>query len=132
MCELCEIKKAIGEFVGLDVKKVLVGKIDLQLIADLNLAENEVEKIKADSGAELLVLKSQGLPKAEVIGRLTEKYQEKYDAAVDHYNEVWNKIYTAVGVAGDKKEGSYTIDRDTGELFLEVVEEIQVTAQGVH
>jgi hypothetical protein len=132
MCIKCKLKKLFLEAAGVEEKSTLIGKLSSDLILTLNLAENDLEKIKADTEAQLTVLVMRGATKEEALEELTAKYEESFTAASQKVEGAYNEIYKALGI--EDEEGVYRIDQRTGEVFrkeLVKVEEAPV-AEGTH
>lgn len=129
MCIKCEAKKAALAILGLEVKKTLIGKVESGLILSLNLAENDLDKIKADTEAQLQVLVMKGATKEEAAEDLTAKYGEAFNTAAQKVEDCWTAIYKAVGI--EDQEGDFTINQRTGEMYKEEVVPV-ADAQGVH
>ncbi|WP_433958580.1 hypothetical protein [Cytobacillus horneckiae] len=129
MCIKCEAKKTALSLMGMELKRTVIGKVESGLILNLNLADNELDKIKADLHAEIAVLIMKGLSKVEAQEQLESKYEKPFNAAVDKAKNCWKEIEKALGVDG--LDDDISIDILTGELYKEKV--IPAAAvQGVH
>ncbi|MGP9042137.1 hypothetical protein [Cytobacillus kochii] len=129
MCIKCETKKAALSLIGMEVKKTVIGKVESGLILNLNLADNALDKIRADINAEIAVLIMKGLSKEETQERIDSKYEKPFNNAVEKIQSCWKDIKKALGV--DELDEGTSIDVLTGEIFKE--EYVQApTAQGVH
>lgn len=133
MCMKCEIKKLMSDLVGIDTKETLIGKVPAGLILLLQLAENDLNKIKADSRAKTIEMVISGKPKEEIMKALNDSYKELFEKAAAAVDKSWENIYESVGLDASVSH-DYRIDVVSGELFRkeEVVKEKAPQAPGVH
>ncbi len=131
MCIVCEMKKAASNALGFEVKKEVLGKVPSGLILALSLAENEVEKVKADAEAAIASMRLAGVTKESALESVEEEYKVPFDEAVRNVKDSWDAIFNSVG-ATENENMQYRINQVTGELFAETLVNKQPTSPGVH
>lgn len=127
MCIKCELKKAIGDLLGIEVKKEIVGKVDADLINKFSQAEKEKDRVKELIDAEMKVLALKNTPFEEAKTEIKGKYEADFITAAHALDVCMNEIAEAVGL--DDLEGEFIIDVKTGEVFREVIEDLDIAAE---
>jgi hypothetical protein len=134
MCIKCELKKIALRLAGKEEKETVLGTVDPQLILNMQLAQNAVEKIEEDLEAEIDLLVKQDVSAADAAVTLAAKYETGLEDARALYRKTWDAIFTAVGVA-DPKVGqgrNYQINRETNEVSFTEIVDLAPAAEGVH
>lgn len=133
MCIKCEAQKLALGLMGKEVRETVLGTVSPGLILGISLAENEMDKVKADLDAEIELLEKEGASKEEVLDKLAPKYEAAFTAAKDTEKNAWDEVFKSLGTEG-VSGANYRINQATNEVTLvEIVDKTEApTAEGVH
>lgn len=133
MCIVCELKKAAGKVFGVELKEEVIGKVNAGTILKLQLAEQELDKVKELSEAELKLLHLEGKTKEEVVDHLTAKYADRFNKAGEELNQAYDELLQPFNLDRETADDKgYKVDIKRGLLIREYFEEKKDTPQGVH
>ncbi|MDZ5608612.1 hypothetical protein U2I54_16295 [Bacillus pseudomycoides] len=112
MCIKCEIKKALADAMGIEVKEEVIGKATEAQLKKLQAANEDEKAIKKQIEAEF---------KAEV-APIRDKYKQRSKELLtpifERHDAVCGEIHKTLGVT---EEDDLAIDMETGEVTKKVI-----------